>query len=194
MNPYDELTKNRSLVANNYAAMTLNATTFRMFKKNQAGDIRNFLTERIGDGSELSKCKSWNDNTRNLTTVIPAFQREFCMSKTKRKPNFGQAAKVVNLYVKHLLMLPDYLVPYNRRRLESHAHVSLDRQILGRMWGKRDNKGDFQVELCTSGIRRRPELKTFEKRDYIRIQRALSGTKRKSAIRAIAYDYLYALR
>jgi len=194
MNPYHELIKNRSLVAKNYAAMTLNATTFRMFQKGQADDIRKFLIGRIGDGSELSRCRSWNDYTRNLAAIIRAFQREFRMSKTKRKPKFGQAAKVVNLYVKHLLMLPDYLVLYNRRRLESHAHVPLDRQILGRMWGERGKKGNFHLELCTSGIRYRPELRTLEKPDYIRIQRVLASAVRKSAIPAIAYDYLYALR
>jgi hypothetical protein len=128
MNPYDQLVKNRSLVAKTYAAMMLNATTFRMFKKNQSEKIRKFLIRRIGDDSRLSRCENWDDYTRSLAAIIRAYQREFRMSRTGRKPNFGQAAKVVNLYVKHLLMLPDYLVPYDRRRLEKHAHVPLDRQ------------------------------------------------------------------
>jgi hypothetical protein len=38
------------------------------------------------------------------------------------------------------------------------------------------------------------QLKTLEKRDYIRIQRVLADADRKSAVPTIAYDYLYALR
>jgi len=194
LNPFDELIKHRSLVAKNYAAMMLNSTTYRMFQKDQSDDIRKFLIRRIGDGRKLSKCRSWDEYTRDLAAIIRAFQRKFRMSKTKRKPNFGQAAKVVNLYVKHLLMLPDYLVSYNRRRLQGHAHVPLDKQILGRMWGERDKKGNFRCELCTSGIQHRPELRALEKSDYVRIQRVLADAERKSVIPTIAYDYLYALR
>jgi hypothetical protein len=194
MSPYDQLVKNRSLVAKTYAALMLNATTFRMFKKKQSEMIRKFLIRRIGDGSRLSRCRNWDDYTGSLAAIVRAYQREFYMSKTKRKPNFGQAAKVVNLYVKHLLMLPEYLIPYDRRRLEKHAHVPLDKQILGRMWGDRGKEGDFRCELCASGIRNLPQLKTLEKRDYIRIQRVLADADRKSDTPTIAYDYLYALR
>jgi hypothetical protein len=186
--------KNRSLVAKTYAAMMLNATTFRMFKKNQSDEIRRFLIRRIGDGKRLSRRKTWDEYTRSLAAIIQAYQRGFDMSRGKRKPNFGQAAKVVNLYVKHLLMLPEYLVPYDRHGLEKHAHVPLDRQILGRMWGDRGKEGDFRCELCASGIRHLPQLKTLEKRDYNRIQRVLADADRKSAVPTIAYDYLYALR
>jgi len=194
MNPYDLLIKNRSLVAKNYAAMMLNATTFRMFERNQSDKIRKFLIRWIGDGNGLAKCRNGNEYSTKLAAIIRGFQREFRMSSTRQKPNFGQAAKVVNLYVKHLLMLPDYLVPYDRGRLQRHAHVPLDKQILGRMWGDRRKPGDFRRELCASGISRRPELRAIEKRDYIRIQRVLAGAVRRSAVPTIAYDYLYALR
>jgi hypothetical protein len=193
MNPYDKLVKNRSLIAAHNAAMMFNQTTYRMFKKGQSERIRKFLIQQIGDGRELSHCNG-PEYSERLAAIIERFRRKFCMSKTKGKPNFGQAAKIVNLYVKHLLMLPEYLVPYDRRRLEKHAHVPLDRQILGRMWGDRSKEGDFRRELKEYGISRRPELKELEKRDYVRIQRVLADAVRSAGIPTMAYDYLYALR
>jgi hypothetical protein len=195
MNPYDELLKNRSLVAKKYAAMMLNSTTFRMFKKHQSDEIRKILIRRIGDGRRLSKCGSGAEYSNRLAAIIGGFRRQFCMSRTGRSPNFGQAAKVVNLYVKHLLMLPDCLVPpHRRRRLERYAHVPLDRQILGRMWGDRKTAGEFRRELQDSGICHPPALRKLEKRDYMRIQDVLAKAPRKKGVPTIAYDYLYALR
>jgi hypothetical protein len=193
MNPYDKLVKNRSLIAAHNAAMMFNQTTYRMFKKGQSERIRKFLIQQIGDGRELSHCNGPKYAER-LTAIIERFRRTFRMSRTGRRPNFGQAAKVVNLYVKHLLMLPDFLVAYDRRRLQMHAHVPLDRQILGRMWGRRNKEGDFRRDLNESGISRRPKLKELEKRDYIQIQCVLADAVRSAGIPTIAYDYLYALR
>jgi hypothetical protein len=71
MNPYDELVKNRSLVAKHYAAMMFNSTTYRMFKKGQLDRLRKFLIRRIGDGRRLAKCGSGEEYIVTALTLVP---------------------------------------------------------------------------------------------------------------------------
>jgi hypothetical protein len=194
MNPYDRLLRNRSEISKNYAAQTL--TIFRMFRKNQSRDIKRFLMDQIGDGRDLAKCANRNEYMRKLAPIVRRFQGKFLTNNGKR-PNFGQAAKPVNLYIKHLLILPDCLFPLSKpdkRKLQGHAHVPLDRYVLNRMWGDRKKSGDFRKELTSAGIKRQPHLRKLEEEDYSRIQKVLAEAPRKKQIPAIAYDYLYALR
>lgn len=193
MTSYDELLKDRSGITSDYAARTLNATTFRMFRKKQSDKIRQFLIKRIVDGNGLANCTA-SEYIKKLSTVVQEFRRSFVMNTGKR-PNFGQAAKPVNLYIKHLVATPSYLISDRRRRdLEKHAHVPLDRLILDRMWGAPGKPGDFREELKTAGIVRRPKLSRLKKKDYLLIQGLLAKAARKAQLPPIAYDYFWAAR
>lgn len=196
MDAYDELLRNPSVTARNYAASMFNSTTWRMFKKGESKKIKEFLIRHIGDGRRLARCRGQREYDAKLARLILRFCDSFHMnSKMKhRRPGFGHASKVINLYVKHLLLVPEYLRPYKMRSLESHAHVPLDKWVLRRIWGYKKKRGDFRDKLENSLRHRPPTLNTLEEDDYRLIQRALANAPRKKPIPTIAYDYFYAVR
>ena len=198
MYPYDELRSKRAEISREWASRTCAAgSTFRIFAKRESPRIKEFLIREIGDGSKLARCGDASAYENALRSIIHKLRRR---TKTNRKmkhrrPNFGQAAKVVNLYVKALLQLPDYLLPYNKRKLEEYAHVALDSQILGRMWGRKGKPGHFQKELISAGIKKRPVLSNLkDEHEYSKIQKVLADSCSTRAIPRIAYDYYWALR
>lgn len=193
MNPYKALLKNRSTVAKHFAANAFNGTTWRMFKAGEEPKIKEFLMREIGDGHRLAICSN-AEYSKRLKGVIERFQGHFHMSrKMQHRPaRFGYAAKVVNLYIKHLLLIPECLDLRYLRTLEKRAHVPLDKLVLARIWGNEKSRGHFRREL--SSLKRRPTLKVLKWDDYREIQSVLAAAAQNEHIPPIAYDFYYSWR
>jgi len=109
------------------------------------------------------------------------------------QPNFGETAKVVDLYVKALTHLPKCLLPHGEA-LEQRAHVILDNRILARMWGTRQEPGDFWAEMRALGVSRRPTLNHLDQKTYLKFQQLLAKYAHRKKMSTIAYDYFWTLR
>ncbi|MGH9736132.1 MAG: hypothetical protein ACRD8A_16260 [Candidatus Acidiferrales bacterium] len=194
MNPYKTLLKNRSTVAKHFAANAFNGTTWRIFKAGEEPKIKKFLMREIGDGRRLARC-SKAEYIKRLKGIIERFRSHFHMSrKMKHQPaRFGYAAKVVNLYIKHLLLIPECLELRYVRTLETRAHVPLDKLVLARIWGDKRRRGHFRRELSHLS-QQPPTLKALTSDDYCKIQSVLADAARKENIPPVAYDLYYSWR
>jgi hypothetical protein len=106
-------------------------------------------------------------------------------------PGFGQAAKVVNLYVKQYLLRPEFMGRAEARvarRLYKFAHVPLDRIVLDHAWE------EFHVELSRQGIKSQPKMSRLGKREYEIIQNVIFQKAKKLGLPPLAYDFRWADR
>ena len=188
-NAFSEVLDSRSQIAAEWTAKTFaTGATYRMFKEKQKADIEQFLKEKIGNGHRLASL-STPAYDKELERLIWQCQLRFkCNDNMNHvRPHFGQAAKVVNLYIKQLLLFPEYLLPYDKKKIEMHAHVILDGKVL------RHVKGNFERELKKQGIIKRPRLSNLYKKEYFAIQNIIRRAARQAKMPPIAYDYLWAL-
>jgi hypothetical protein len=195
MHPFDELLKQRSSICQEWASTHFaGGGTFRIFAKGQSQKMRRFLNEEIGDGQRFAACKNSSAYSRELERLVRRFQKKFRTNSSMghRPPNFGQAAKVINLYVKALLQLPPCLFRL-RDRIERHAHVTLDNVILGFMWGSREKPGHFHAAMRNCGTTRRPALSQLDRDSYFAFQGILADSASKRNIPPSAYDYFWVL-
>jgi hypothetical protein len=193
-NPYSRIGPAQSRIAADWAARNFaTGSTFRMFKKGESSKIREFLKKRVNDGRELAKL----DESRydeEINGLVRQIQRRFRCNKRMhhRRPNFGQAAKVVNLYIKALLLLPHYILRFDKTNLEKHAHVILDGIVLDLIWGRYPSEVYFRNELKKKSFRK-PQLRSLKKKQYFIIQRLLRTAASGQKIPPIAFDFFWAL-
>jgi hypothetical protein len=106
----------------------------------------------------------------------------------QRRPKFGQAAKVINLYIKQYLLRPSFMGKQEAARAQTlygYAHVPLDGIVLEHVWV------DFGKELSGSGP---PKLNRLEKEEYIQIQEVIALHAKKSKLPPLAYDFKWTER
>ena len=195
--PFQRISENREKAVVEWAARSFaGSSTFRMFAKNHSENIRKFLQREIGNCSDLSRSHTRAEYTQRLLSCISKFRsssiRMNSRSKNRgRRPGFGQAAKVINLYIKQYLLRPDFMGRRQARaarRLYKFAHVPLDRIVLGRVWE------DFQRELSKNGIGSQPKMSRLQERDYSIIQEVIYRNARATGLPPIAYDFNWAER
>jgi hypothetical protein len=195
--PFDVLIENRSAAASGWAARTFaTGSTFRIFQQGTSKKVRRHLVKRIGDGRRLIRGNSREAYTRSLVTEVEWFQSHVRTNRRmkKKRPNFGQAAKLTNLYIKALLGLPLELLNH-KRELEKLAHVILDNVVLKDMWGSRSAElGPFRCEMRMAGFEKLPTLSELNKREYLKLQGILADAAHKRGVAPIVYDYVWALR
>jgi hypothetical protein len=188
-NPFSEIRAIQSQIAAEWAAKTFaTGATYRMFREKQKADIEKFLKKKIGNGQRLASL-STHAYDKELERLIWQFQLRFkCNDKMSHvRPHFGQAAKVVNLYIRQLLLFPQYLLPYDKKKIEMNAHVILDGKIL------RQVNDNLKLELKEQGIIKSPQLSTLYKKEYFAIQNVIRVAAKRAKIPPIAYDFLWAL-
>ncbi|HEV3218996.1 MAG TPA: hypothetical protein VGZ48_04450 [Candidatus Acidoferrales bacterium] len=197
MDPFDALIQNRAAAASGWAARTFaTGSTFRIFQKKTSKKARKMLVQRIGDGERLVRGKHRDFYTLSLVAQIEWFRNHVRTNRRmkNKRPNFGQAAKLTNLYVKALLGLPSELL-HHKRKLEKSAHVILDNVVLKRMWGsRRIGIGPFKNEMEKAGFNKLPTLRELGKKDYLTLQGILATAARKRGVAPILYDYVWAER
>jgi hypothetical protein len=194
---FASLLRDRSVAAVGWAARTFaTGSTFRIFRKKTSRRVRKLLALRIGDGKSLVRGAGQPSHTRALVREIDWF-RDHVQTNSRmgnKKPNFGQAAKLVNLYVKPLIGLPHALLPH-KEKLERNVHVILDNVILKSMWGNRKlGIGPFKQEMEAAGFNRLPQLSGLTKSKYLKLQNIVAEAARKTGRAPIVYDYVWALR
>jgi hypothetical protein len=195
-NPFNAVIKRRAEISAQWAKRVFaTSSTFRMFDGGQSAKMRELLVKEIGDGSRLAKAKNEREYSRTLRHTIRRFQRRFKMNRnaSRRPPGFGQAAKVVDLYVKALTQLPSRLLPH-KIRLEKYAHVALDNVVMGHMWGSARRPGLFKEAMKGKGFHRRPKLSKLTREDYSTLQQVVANAARQQGLSPILYDYIWALR
>jgi len=163
--------------------------TLRMFKKKSTADIRKFLRRNIGDCRTLAPAHTQDAYDRELFRLIRRLQERLRLNKrSKGRPaRFGQAAKLINLYIKQFLLYPDFMsFPCRRRNLYKFAHVPLDRIVLRHMWK------DFPHEM--NGIRPRLAVGDLSPEIYQTLQSILRNAARADRMLPLAYDFRWADR
>jgi hypothetical protein len=110
-------------------------------------------------------------------------------SKSKnpqRRPEFGQAAKVVNLYIKQYLLRPPFMGKQEAaraQRLYRYAHVPLDGIVLDHVWE------EFHAELSRQCIKSQPKMGSLRQREYEIIQDVIYRKAKKLGLPPLAYDF-----
>ncbi len=188
-NAFSTLRARQSQIAAEWTVKTFaTGATYRIFKKKQKGDIESFLKKKLGDGHRLASLTA-RAYDKELERLIWNFQLRFkCNLRMNHvRPHFGQAAKIINLYIKQLLLFPQYLLPYDKKKLEINAHIILDGKIL------RQVNDNLKRELIEQGLVKRPQRRTLFKKEYFVIQNVIRVAAKRAKIPPIAYDFLWAL-
>ncbi len=190
-NPFEEIKKNHKRFLLKWVSRTFaGQAIFRIFEKHSAEKIRDILLRLIVDGKSLVRATSCDDYDNKLHTVVLAVRSGVKTNKRQGfgKPSFGQAAKVVNLYVKELVSRPGVIHERDRQRLFKRAHVPLDNIVLDNAWN------DFRAQLVRRGLQSKPTLKKLKRREYDIIQQVLRDEARKEGMSPLSYDLVWALR
>ncbi len=190
-NPFHTIRKNREKAVAKWAAQSFaGGGTFRMFAERHTKRIRKFLRREVRGCSELVRAKDADDYTKRLIGLVRRFQddRIRLNRQSKRKyATFGQAAKVINLYIKQFLLRPDFMGRYPKQRIYRWAHVPLDRLVLRHMWK------DFRGPMKKAGFTREPRMHELEEEQYKKLQAILRQAKRHG-LPPLAYDFRWADR
>lgn len=152
--------------------------TARMLRGIKATRVRALLHDSIGDCNALARCKTQGSFDALWHRYVAK------LGKTRRVP-FGQAAKLVNLYIKAAIMQRGLLTDRQANAIRRFAHVPIDSLVQKSLWS------DFCDELKASKVRRNVSLKRMERRDYYRMQQILRDHARNSDCVPLDYDFAY---
>jgi hypothetical protein len=172
---FDEVNERRhELLTSWVSRIFLMGNTARMLRGIKAATVRKLLHDAMGDCGALAKCNSQRSFDRLWSRYVSKLERT-------RHVRFGQAAKLVNLYVKAAAADRDLLRTRQAERIRKWAHCPIDSRILTRLLL------DFPDKMRGIKIRRAIPLKDISENQYRQIQEFL----RKDAARArrIALDY-----
>jgi len=191
-NPYREIKRKRREAIVEWASRSFaGGSTFRMFAVGDSNEIRKFLCEEIGDCGKLVRVGTQEEYDKQLFKLIGKLRTKIRLNRNSRgrKVNFGQAAKVINLYIKQFLLFPDFMsLRCPKDHLYRLAHVPLDRVILDHIWR------DFGTQMEAHKIKRKPALRDLDQRIYTKLQSILAEAARDEKMARLAYDFRWATR
>jgi len=186
--PFSRLTTHPDHAVAKWASQSFaGGSTFRLFERNSSKKIRKYLRTRVAHCRQLARARNECDFSETHAQLVKGLQRRVKLnSRLKhRPPNFGQAAKVINLYVKQFLLGCDFLRPYPKKELYRFAHVPLDGIVLKQVWE------DFGAQLSCLGLSRRPSLNRLDRSTYAIIQNLLAKEAHKQGLPPLAYDFAW---
>jgi len=186
INPFHDIRHSHGkCVLMHLAQAAFNNTTFRIFRKGSSGRLREFVTDKIGDGRRFTSRRDFEMEHAKLLRQFPRAIRLNANTRY-RKPSFGHKAKVIDLYLKILFIQREPLDAATAKRLGKRLHVPLDNIVLKSVWK------DFSQQLEATGVAKRDlSLSKLSKKHYRTIQETIASHAKQAGTVAILYDDRY---